>query len=67
MHFPRPPAFDHGVVSFLWALGLGLFVWFGLRAVDVGNATAFVVACVSAFAIFFVILLLGQGRIRETR
>jgi len=33
MHIPRPPAFDHGVISFAWALFFGLFVWIGGAAV----------------------------------
>jgi amino acid permease len=57
---PRLPSIDHGVVSFLWAVGLGAFIWFGLRAVDVGNAPAFVIACVSAFAIFLYVRVYGE-------
>ncbi len=57
-HF-RLPSIDHGVISFLWALGLGLFIWFGLRAVGVGNATAFAIACLAAFAIFLFVRIYG--------
>ena len=57
---PRLPSIDHGVVSLIWAIGLGVFIWFGLRAVDVSNAPAFVIACVSAFAIFLYVRVYGE-------
>ena len=63
-HF-RPPSVDHGVISFLWGVGLGLFIWFGLRAVGVGNAPAFVIACVSAFVIFLFVRLYGEEEPRR--
>jgi hypothetical protein len=61
----RPPSIDHGVISFLWALGLGLFIWIGLRAVDVHNASAFVIACVSGFAIFLFVRIYGEEEPRR--
>jgi lipopolysaccharide export LptBFGC system permease protein LptF len=61
----RPPSSDHGVISFIWGVGLGLFVWIGLRAVGVENATAFVIACVSAFAIFLVVRIYGEEEPRR--
>ena len=60
MHPPRPPAFDHGVVSFLWALFLGLFIWVGQLAVGVAQVTALVVAVVSAFGIFLFVRIYGD-------
>ena len=39
-HPPRPPSIDHGIVSFLWGAGLGLFIWLGLRAVGISQPTA---------------------------
>ena len=64
MHL-RSPSFDHGVVSFLWALGLALFIWIGLRAIGVSNASAFVIACVSGFAIFLFVRLYGEEEPRR--
>ena len=58
MHL-RPPAFSHGFVSFLWAVGLGLFVWIGLLAVDVSGGTAFLFGLIAAGAVFFFVLLYG--------
>src|SRR3954464_13611740 len=40
MHL-RPPAFDHGIISFAWALFFGLFVWIGGSAGGLGRAAAF--------------------------
>ena len=42
MHL-RPPAFDHGVISFLWALFFGLFIWIGGSAVGYGSAVTFII------------------------
>ena len=52
MHL-RPPSIDRGVTSFLWALGLGVFIWFGLIAVGMSRGTAFLVGALS-FAVIFV-------------
>lgn len=61
----RPPSIDHGVVSFLWALGLGLFIWAGLLAVGASGATAFVVAVVAAGAIFLFVRIYGEDQPRR--
>jgi hypothetical protein len=61
----RSPSFDHGVISFLWALGLALFIWIGLRAIGVDNAAAFVIACVSGFAIFLFVRIYGEEEPRR--
>ena len=58
MHL-RPPSIDRGITSFLWALGLGLFIWFGLRAVGIDNARAFILAALSACAIFLFVRRFG--------
>jgi hypothetical protein len=63
MHL-RPPSIDKGVTSFLWAVGFFLFLWLGMRSVGVANGTAFVMAAVAAFGIFFYIRIFGEERPR---
>ena len=59
-HLPRPPSIDHGVISFLWAIGLGAFIYFGSLAVSISRGTAFIFACLAAFAIFLFVRVFGQ-------
>ena len=61
----RPPSFSHGFTSFLWAFGLGLFVWIGLLAVDIGGGAAFLFGLLAGLGIFFYVLLLGGERYRR--
>ena len=63
MHL-RFPSIDKGVTSFAWALFFFLFLWFGMRAVGVPNGTAFLLAGVAAFGIFFYIRIFGEERPR---
>jgi hypothetical protein len=63
----RMPAFDRGLTSFLWAFGLGLFLWLGMLAVGVSGGTAFIFAILSACAIFLFVRLRGEDEIRRTR
>jgi hypothetical protein len=58
MHL-RPPSIDRGVTSFLWAFGLGLFIWLGLVAVGVHRGTALVLALLSFGAIFLFVRTRG--------
>jgi len=58
------PSFSQGFASFLWAFGLGLFIWLGLLAVGVGNGTAFLFALVSGVLIFFYVRLFGGHEFR---
>lgn len=62
---PRPPAFSPGFTSFLWGLGLGLFVWIGLLAVGVGNGTAFLFGVIAGALIFFFVRLNGEDQLRR--
>jgi hypothetical protein len=64
MHL-RPPSIDHGVTSFLWALGLGVFLWIGMLSVGVSSATAFILAAVAAFLIFLFVRLYGEDELRR--
>jgi hypothetical protein len=59
MHL-RPPSIDRGVTSFLWALGLGLFVWIGLMAVGVSRGTALILGLLSFGAIFLFVRTQGE-------
>jgi hypothetical protein len=62
---PRPPSIDHGVVSFLWAVGLGLYIWlFLIYGVGTEGGTAFIFAVLSAFAIFLFVRIFGEERLR---
>ena len=59
MHL-RPPSIDHGVISFAWALGLGLFIWLGQLAIGVSLPTAFILAALSGCAIFLYVRVYGE-------
>ena len=63
MHAPRPPSIDHGVISFIWALFLGLFIWAGLLAVGVDGGVAVAIAVVSAFLIFLFVRVFGEEEV----
>jgi hypothetical protein len=65
VHLPRPPAFGHGTVSFLWAVALGLYVWAFCLAVGVGMGEAVVWGLVTAFTVFFAVLVLGATAVRK--
>ena len=60
----RPPSVSPGFASFLWALGLGLFVWMFLLSVGVEGGTAFLLGFVCGLGIFFYVRLYGGERYR---
>jgi hypothetical protein len=60
----RPPSFDHGFVSGLWAIGLGLFILLGSISVGLDRATAFIVAPIAAAAIYLLVRVYGQEDFR---
>ena len=60
-HIPRPPSFDHGFISFLWAVGFGAFIYFGSLAVGVSGGTAFIFAALGACAIFIFVRVAGEN------
>jgi hypothetical protein len=64
MHL-RPPAFSHGFTALLWAVGLGLFVWIGLLAVDVSGGSAFLFGFLAGAGIFFFVRLYGADDFRR--
>jgi hypothetical protein len=61
----RPPSVDHGVISFLWACGLGLFIWAGLQSVGVSRATSVILAAVAAGGIFLFVRIFGEEEPRR--
>jgi hypothetical protein len=60
VHLPRPPSIDPGVMAFIWALLLTLYIYFGLLAIGISGATAIVVALVSFAAIWLFVRLRGE-------
>lgn len=64
MHL-RPPSIDQGVQAFLWALGLGLFIWLGLLAIGVSGATSFILAAVGGGLIFLYVRIFGEEDLRR--
>jgi hypothetical protein len=58
-HF-RLPALDHEIVSLIWAVVLGAFIYFGSVSVGIHSGTAFVVSGVSAFFIFLFVRYFGE-------
>jgi hypothetical protein len=52
-HIPRPPSVDHGVISFLWAVGLSAYIYFGSLAVGISAGTA--------LAIFLFVRVFGEN------
>jgi hypothetical protein len=61
----RMPAWDRGVTSFLWGFGLGLYLWLGMLAIGVSEATAFIIAALSGAAIFLLVRLYGGDEPRR--
>ncbi|HEY7693946.1 MAG TPA: hypothetical protein VH816_16535 [Gaiellaceae bacterium] len=65
MHLPRPPSIDHGVISFLWAFGLGVLLWGFLLAIGVSKPSAFILAVVAACVIFVYVRRYGEDEPRR--
>jgi purine-cytosine permease-like protein len=59
MHF-NFPSIDPGVMAFVWAVLLGLYVYFGLVAVGASGAYAVIIAALSFAAIWFFVRLRGE-------
>ena len=59
-HVPRPPSIDHGVISGIWAVGFGAFIYFGSLAVGISGGTAFIFSALAAFAIFVFVRVFGE-------
>ena len=64
MHL-RPLAFDHGIVSLIWAIVFGAFIWVGGAAFGFGSAVSFIVGCVAGFLIFVFVRVYGEDEARR--
>jgi hypothetical protein len=62
MHL-RMPAMDQGVKAFLWALFFFLYLWLGMLAVGVSQATAFILAALAALLIFLFVRICGEDEL----
>jgi hypothetical protein len=60
MHF-HLPSIDPGVMAFVWALLLSLYVYFGLIAVGSSAAFAIVIALLAFAGIWLFVRLRGEG------
>jgi hypothetical protein len=67
MHPPRPPSIDQGVIALIWAIGLGIYIYFGLIAIGESAAFAVVIAMVSFAAIWLFVRLRGEDVPRRRR
>jgi hypothetical protein len=61
----RMPSIDQGVASFLWAVGFGLFIYFGLVAVGTKQGVAVILAALSFGAIFLFVQIFGDEELRQ--
>jgi hypothetical protein len=61
MHF-NPPSIDQGVMAFVWAVLLGVYVYFGLLAIGASGAFAIVMALLAVAAIWLLVRLRGEDR-----
>ena len=59
MHL-RMPSIDKGVQSFVWAVVFFLFIFFGMKSVDIDGATSLIVALVASFLIFLFVRVRGD-------
>jgi hypothetical protein len=66
MHL-RMPSIAPGVKAFLWALVFFLYLWFGMRAVGVSQATSFILALVLGALIFLFVRVFGEDELRGPR
>ena len=55
------------MIAFLWAAGLGLFIYFGLLAIGESGAIAIVISLVSFAGIWLFVRLCGEEKPRATR
>ena len=56
----RPPAVDHGVISFLWAVLFGGLIWLGGQFLGFDGSTTFIIGLVAGFLIFLFVRVYGE-------
>ena len=61
VHPPRPPAVSPGTQAFLWAVGLGGFIFVGMLSISISMGTSIVTAIVCGIVIYFAVRLLGAA------
>jgi hypothetical protein len=61
----RLPAISHGVASFLWALGLAVYIWLFAEGVGMSRAFSVVTAGVAGCAIFLLVRIYGEDEPRR--
>ena len=54
------PSIDQGVTALIWAVVLGIYIYFGLVAVGESGALAIVVTLVACFFIWLFVRLRGE-------
>ena len=64
MHL-RMPSIDRGVQSFIWAVVIFLFLYFGMVAIAITKGTALVVSLVAGFLVFLVVRTRGDDDPRD--
>jgi len=64
MHL-RTPSIDRGVQSFIWAVVIFLFLYFGMLAIAVAKGTAIVLSLVAGFLVFLFVRTRGDVDARD--
>jgi hypothetical protein len=61
----RPPAIDHGIISFIWGLFFGLLIWLGGGMIGYSSAITFVLGAVVGFLAFIFVRVYGEDEPRR--
>jgi hypothetical protein len=56
----QPPSIDKGVTAFIWAIGLGTYLFFFLVATGSASDFSFVISAVSAAVIWLFVRTRGE-------
>ena len=64
VHLPNPPSIDPGVMAFVWAVLLAVYLYFFLLATGSTHAFAIVMALLAFAAIWLFVRLRGEDRPR---
>jgi hypothetical protein len=60
VHRPNPPSIDPGVMAFIWAFLLAVFIYFGLKAIGSSGATSIILALLGFAGIWLFVRLRGE-------